>query len=164
MSFQWLIQYCFLLVDKPDVGQRLDYFRSKYCLTRYIRIICVFYTIGNGVSFEKPLSLSCKTFVPSIYEHSHTFDKYEPSDVFFKREIMPFICYNSKTDVINFEIVPYFVKTDVNEMKSWSSHMKYRLVLCFRIYFNGPVENPPVGYIQPPPSPLLKEEICCSLS
>ncbi|CAD5120484.1 DgyrCDS9050 [Dimorphilus gyrociliatus] len=128
---------------KTGASQKCEYIKSKYALTPHFRIIRVFYASEPGSCTYKPINLTWRNFTPAITVNKPTnSDEYETFDLLYKREILPFINYNSNAKVINFEIIPIFPPT------------KYvTLISSVRIYFHGTIQEPPaivLGNVQHP--------------
>lgn len=81
-------------------------------------------------------------------------NKNENFDELFNREVIPFLNYNSGVRVINFEIVPARID------KSYTNIVKLgyqdNFVACLIIYFDGYIQEPPAGVIQPRAPPIDK--------
>lgn len=155
--------FSFLSAQKPNLTLRIDYLRSKYSLDTCLRIIRVYYVTRQEGLIERPFNLTYKTFVPPILEKkNHGHSNYEPMNILFKREISPFIKFNSPTKVINYETIPYYYKTKTEETTSMGNY-RYVYLICIRVYFDGPIEEPPKGYIEPHDGPSTVFDNCSIL-
>ncbi|CAD5120489.1 DgyrCDS9055 [Dimorphilus gyrociliatus] len=157
------INVCHKKAQKSNITERIDYLRSKYSLGYYFRIIRVYYVTRQEGSIERPFNLTYKTFVPPVLlKKRNGCSYYEPTNLFFNREIAPFIRFNSPSKVINYEVVPYFYKIKTEQMVSLTN-LQHVYVLCIRVYFDGPIEEPPKGFIEPPASPASLCKNCVIL-
>lgn len=113
----------------------------------------------------KPIDLSCRVFFPSLVVcRTLGRDRHENFDELFTREIVPFIRYNSQARVINFEIVPITGNENRDSMSTPGLRRPYVLIASARVYFDGPISEPPAGVIQQRPPPVQETVECCVIA
>lgn len=112
---------------------------------------------------ERPdFVISCRTFVPGLQSRTARgrSPKFETLSSLLRREIFPFLQYNSKAKIINAETLPYLYKAKLDEMQGYSGDSQcYAYVSCIRIFFEGNVSEPPPGYIPVSRPPNVYEDV-----
>ncbi|CAD5120483.1 DgyrCDS9049 [Dimorphilus gyrociliatus] len=162
------IQVSFNKAKREDVAYDPGYFRTKYTLKPYVRFIRIYFTRTFDAEPRPDFTISCRTFLPALQSRtakgrSPTF---ETMSSLLRREIFPFLQYNSKAKIINAETLPYLYKAKVDDMQSYTGDSEvYAYISCIRIFFEGLVTEPPPGYIPLSNHPRIYEdaEECCLL-
>ncbi|CAD5120487.1 DgyrCDS9053 [Dimorphilus gyrociliatus] len=148
---------------KPNISERIDYIVPRHTIRDYFNIMRVFYVTGPDIRIDYSIGISCKAFQPALLMwKSSVKNTFETFKEFYVREIVPFISYNSHAQIINFEIVAKPMNED-QELMSPKRVPPKILTAEVRVYFIGPVSDPPPGYIQPKPVPVIKKQSCSIL-
>ncbi|CAD5120486.1 DgyrCDS9052 [Dimorphilus gyrociliatus] len=155
------VQTLFVEYDKvgsTDINDNTQNIQSKYCTLFYVQVIRVYYTTLT-TPLETPISLTYRVFIPCCVKKSLDMDEYERFETLYNREILPFIRYNLAVGIINIEMVPIYISSSEDgETMSSKNRKSLTLVKYVRIYFDGRIQEPPIGYYEIPtplpPTPL----------
>ncbi|CAD5120481.1 DgyrCDS9047 [Dimorphilus gyrociliatus] len=134
-----------------DFPQTLGSYKSDYHFSTSLRILRVYYTIKTPSLSIYPIKLTFKCFFPGIVrpDSSETPRICESLDKLWYREVIPFVNYNSHVKIINVETIALEENSNTHIMSDDNCKRK---VLHVRVYFDGPVADPPPGFLMPPPS------------
>lgn len=98
------------------------------------------------------MKLTFRCFCPGLKseDKENGIRTYESLDRLWCREVIPFANYNSHAKIINVETIAYNLYTDGLSMLNIKRKC-FKKLLHVRVYFDGPVADPPPGFITPPP-------------
>ncbi|CAD5116411.1 DgyrCDS5302 [Dimorphilus gyrociliatus] len=139
--------------DETVISERMCYTNISTSTT-FVRIIRIYHILAEEQAHYKPVMINYRTFVPAEREEIQEL---------MEREVQPWVKYNKNARVLSSETILYRAKTtgvDPNDTITQNKGKTTLYVHCLRVYFDGPVYQPPTNL--PLPSQTAPEE-CCSL-